>query len=67
MRVQPDIIQHRVLYDGIQALNYSGSKEKSVMSRTRNWCEQNDAILIPKENKHTQKNCLKTILSRQPQ
>ena len=27
MRVQPDIIQHRVLYDGIQALNYSGSKE----------------------------------------
>ena len=27
MRIPPDIIAHRVLYDGIQALNYSGSKE----------------------------------------
>lgn len=27
MRVQPDIITHRVIYDGIQALNYSGAKE----------------------------------------
>jgi hypothetical protein len=27
MRITPDIIQHRVLYDGIQALNYSGAKE----------------------------------------
>jgi exodeoxyribonuclease VIII len=27
MRIPPDPITHRVLYDGIQALNYSGSKE----------------------------------------
>lgn len=27
MRIAPDIIQHRVIYDGIQALNYSGAKE----------------------------------------
>ncbi|NCX56662.1 MAG: hypothetical protein EBW87_05630, partial [Burkholderiaceae bacterium] len=27
MRIKPDPIQHRVIYDGIQALNYSGAKE----------------------------------------
>jgi len=27
MRIPPDPIQHRVIYDGIQALNYSGAKE----------------------------------------
>lgn len=27
MRIPPDNIQHRVIYDGIQALNYSGAKE----------------------------------------
>ena len=27
MRIAPDPIQHRVIYDGIQALNYSGAKE----------------------------------------
>ena len=27
MRIPPEPITHRVLYDGIQALNYSGSKE----------------------------------------
>ena len=27
MRIPPDPITHRVLYDGIQALNYSGAKE----------------------------------------
>lgn len=27
MRVHPSLIQHRVIYDGIQALNYSGAKE----------------------------------------
>lgn len=27
MRIPPEPIQHRVIYDGIQALNYSGAKE----------------------------------------
>ena len=27
MRISPEPIQHRVIYDGIQALNYSGAKE----------------------------------------
>ena len=27
MRIPPEPIQHRVIYDGIHALNYSGAKE----------------------------------------